>query len=99
MAREIERLFPGCPDERAATIARHTGARGSGRVGRTAAARALDSRAIALAVAASVRHLDTRYDELLMSGMDRGDARERVRPEVERILDRWRETSAVDRGS
>jgi hypothetical protein len=90
VAREIERLFPGCPGERAQAIARHTGARGSGRVGRTTAGRALDSEAIALAVAASVRHLDTRYDELLMSGMSRAEARERVRPEVEWILDRWR---------
>lgn len=90
VAREIERLFPGCPGERAQAIARHTGARGSGRVGRSAAGRALDAEAITLAVAASVRHLDTRYDELLMSGISRAEARERVRPEVERILDRWR---------
>jgi hypothetical protein len=90
MARAIERLFPGCPGERAQAIACHTGARGSGRVGRTAAARALDPEAITLAVAASVRHQDTRYDELLMAGIDRGEARESVRPEVERILDRWR---------
>ena len=92
-AREIERLFPGCPAERAQAIARHTGARGSGRVGRSAAGRALDPQAIALAVAASVRHRDTGYDDLLMSGVDRAEARERVRPEVERVLDRWRVTA------
>jgi hypothetical protein len=94
IAREIERLFPGCPSERAEVIARHTGTRGSGRVGRTAAGRALDPEAIALAVAASVRHQDTGYDELLMSGVNRTEARERVRPEVERLLDRWRLTHA-----
>lgn len=99
IAREIELLFPGCPSERAQAIARHTGARGSGRVGRTAAARALASEAIALAVAASVRHLDTRYDELLMSGVSRGEARERVRREVERILDRWRQTPTEESAS
>lgn len=92
MAREIARLFPGCPRERAQEIAGHTGLRGSGRVGRTAAGRALDAGALTLAVAASVRHLDTRYDELLMAGVSRAEARERVRPEVERILDRWRGT-------
>jgi hypothetical protein len=96
IACEIERLFPGCPGERAHAIARHTGARRSGRVGRTAAGRALDAEAIALAVAASVRHLDTRYDELLMSGTGRAEARERVRPEVERILDRWRQTPGAE---
>lgn len=89
IAREIARLYPGCPKDRAEAIARHTGTRGSGRVGRGAAGRALDPGAIALAVAASVRHVDTRYDELLMSGLDRGEARERVRSQVDRILARW----------
>ena len=42
MATEILRLFPGCPRARAEEIARHAGARGSGRVGRSAAGRALD---------------------------------------------------------
>lgn len=93
VAREIVRLYPGCARERAEAIARHTAARGSGRVGRSAAARALAPNAIALAVAASVRHEDTRYDELLMSGADRADARERVRDEVDSVLERWREGS------
>ena len=69
MAVEIARLFPGCPPERAQEVAAHAGQRGSGRVGRTAAARALDENAITLAVVASVRHLDTDYDRLLMSGV------------------------------
>jgi hypothetical protein len=43
-----------------------------------------------LAVVASVRHEDTAYDELLMSGVERAEARERVRGEVERALERWR---------
>jgi hypothetical protein len=99
IASEIRRRFPGCPGERAETIARHTGARGSGRVGRSAAGRALDSQAIALAVAASVRHLDTRYDELLMSGVGRAEARELVRPDIERILASWQQVPAGDRAS
>ena len=86
-AREIARQFPGCLPERAAAIAARAGARGSGRVGRTAAGRALDPEAISLAVAASVRHLDTGYDELLMSGVPRAEARERVRGDVDEILD------------
>ena len=36
-----------------------------------------------LAVIASVRHQDTRYDELLMSGVDRAEAREQVRDTVD----------------
>lgn len=89
VAREIARLYPRCPETRAAAIARHTAARGSGRVGRSAAGRALDPGAIALAVTASVRHQDTRYDELLMSGLDRAEARELVREEADRIIDGW----------
>jgi len=90
LAREIARLFPDCPADRAEAIARHAGTRGSGRVGRTAAARALDPDAITLAVVASVRHEDTRYDELLMSGVDRAEARDSVRLEVDRVLESWR---------
>jgi hypothetical protein len=90
MAREITRLLPGCPPERAEAIARHAGARSSGRVGRSAAGRALDPEAVLLAVVASVRHEDTPYDGLLMAGTPRAEAREQVRTEVDRVLDRWR---------
>ncbi len=90
IATEILRLFPGCPRARAKEIARHAGARGSGRVGRSAAGRALDPGALELAVAASVRHRDTGYDQLLMSGRDRGEARLLVRDEMDRLLDSWR---------
>ena len=89
-ARRILDLFPGCPLERAEAIARHAGARGSGRVGRSAAGRSLEAEAIALAVAASVRHEDTPYDELLMSGVLRAEARERVWPRVDEVLEGWR---------
>lgn len=94
MTREIVRLYPRCPRDRAEAIARHAGARGSGRVGRSAAGRALDPTATALAVAASVRHEDTPYDELLMSGADRTDARERVADQVDSVLEAWRGASA-----
>jgi hypothetical protein len=89
-AAEIGRLFPGCPAPRAEAIARHAAARGSGRVGRSAAGRAVESGAVELAVIASVRHEDTAYDELLMTGIDRADAREHVQDDVDRILHRWR---------
>ena len=90
LSGEIGRLFPGCPSGRAAAIAAHAGTRGSGRVLRTAAGRSLDAEAITLAVVASVRHEDTPYDKLLMAGMPRVEARERVRPVVERVLESWR---------
>jgi hypothetical protein len=90
MAEEIVRLFPGCPVQRGMAIARHAGLRGSGRVGRTAAGRALDEQAITLAVVASVRHEDTRYDSLLMSGVPREVARDQVRAAIDRVLADWR---------
>ncbi len=90
LALEITRLFPSCAPARAEAIARHTGDRGSGRVGRTAAARALDPAAVTLAVVAAVRHGDTDYDDLLMAGLDRSEARDRVRADVEQVLESWR---------
>ena len=90
MAREIRRLFPRCPAGRAAEIAEHAAERGSGRVGRSAAARALDEHAITLAVVASVRHRDTDYDSLLMAGLFRDEARERVRSAIDDVLAAWR---------
>jgi hypothetical protein len=90
VAAEIARLFPGCPERRAEQIARHTGQRGSGRVGRSAAGRGLDDNAITLAVVASVRHEDTEYDQLLMAGVPRIEAREQVRSAVDQVLDLWR---------
>ena len=89
MAGEIRRLFPRCPPGRADAIARHTSLRGSGRVGRSAAGRSLDETAITLAVVASVRHEDTNYDVLLMSGVGRAEARDRTRPAVDRVLASW----------
>jgi hypothetical protein len=56
VAAAITDLYPGCPSERAQAIARHAATRGSGRVGRSAAGRALEEPALKLAVAASVRH-------------------------------------------
>lgn len=90
LADQIGRLFPGCPAPRAAAISQHTGTRGSGRVGRSAAGRALDPDAVTRAVVASVRHEDTAYDELLMAGVPREQARERIRTDIDRVLERWR---------
>lgn len=90
-AAAIREQFPGCPPGRADGIAYHAALRGSGRVGRSAAGRALDPEAIRLAVAASIRHLDTDYDDLLMSGVERDDARHRVEDRVHDILRTWRE--------
>jgi hypothetical protein len=87
--QQIRRLFPRCPVGRTEAIARHTSLRGSGRVGRSAAGRSLDDEALTLAVVASVRHEETEYDSLLMSGVSRSEARDLIRPAVDRILASW----------
>jgi hypothetical protein len=89
MIKQIGQLFPRCPAGRAEAIARHTSLRGSGRVGRSAAGRSLDEEALTLAVVASIRHEDTDYDSLLMSGISRAEARDLIRPAVDRILASW----------
>ncbi|WP_409491770.1 DUF2293 domain-containing protein [Amycolatopsis sp. cmx-11-12] len=86
----ITEMFPGCPPERARAIAEHAGLRGSGRVGRSAAGRELAERAVFLAVIASIRHLDTDYDDLLMAGVERQAARDRIQTAIDAVLDRWR---------
>jgi hypothetical protein len=82
-------LYPGCPPGEARKIAAHTAERGSGRVGRTEAGRALEDEALRLAVIAAVRHRHTKYDELLMKGVQRSEAREMVRSRMQDVLDEW----------
>lgn len=89
MTAQILALYPRCPPREAHAIAAHTAARGSGRVGRTEAGRAPDQNALIMAVKAAVRHKHTRYDELLMQGVERREAREQVRPSIEAVLDEW----------
>jgi len=93
VARFVERirhLYPGCPPDRPEEIATHACQKYSGRVGRSAAAKRLDEEAVHVAVAAHVRHHETRYDELLGRGVERWDARDQVRAHVDRVLARWR---------
>ena len=92
MAESIRQMFPGCPQKEATAIAAHASVRHSGRVGRTAAGRALEEEALRAAVVASIRHRHTKYDRLLMSGWDRRDARDAVRDDIDRALEHWRRT-------
>ena len=87
--QKVRRLYPKCPPQTAQSIAEHTCAKYSGRVGRSAAAKALDENAVHLAVIAHVRHVETRYDRLLMSGWDRVEARHCVEDVVRSVLMKW----------
>lgn len=89
IAEKLKAMFPGCPPEAAARIAKWTCRKHSGRVGRSAAAKEFDPQALRLAVIAHIRHEHTRYDELLMKHGDRAYARELVRDEIEKVLASW----------
>jgi hypothetical protein len=88
-AARVRALFPECPTGREREIAEHACLKYSGRVGRSAAAKALDEEAVRLAVIAHVRHRETKYDELLARGYDRWEARAAVEEVVGRVLQRW----------
>jgi len=89
MTEAILALYPGCPPPEAQAIAIHTSRGGSGRVGRTAAGRSLEPEALDAAVIAAVRHRHTRYDQLLMHGYSRRDARDSVRATINKLLEHW----------
>ena len=89
LTQAIRQRYPGCSAAEASRIAEHTGLRRSGRVGRSAAGRALDVSAVNLAVIAHIRHAHTNYDQLLADGTDRLDARVQVWEKIGRVLSEW----------
>ena len=89
-AAAVRAQYPGAPNGIAERIAAHACLKHSGRVGRSAAAKELDPEKIRLAVQAHIRHAHTSYDELLMQGVERGEARHAVRADIETWLGRWR---------
>jgi hypothetical protein len=88
-AQKVRLLYPNCPLGTEATIAEHACLKYSGRVGRSAAAKDLDEKAVRLAVVAHVRHVETNYDQLLAQAYDRHAARAEVREAVDAVLARW----------
>jgi hypothetical protein len=88
-AARVRQIFPDCPKGREQLIAEHACRKYSGRVGRSAAAKSFEEAAVRLAVVAHIRHRETKYDELLGQGLFRGEARARVRDDVERVCHEW----------
>ena len=87
---KIFELFPACPPEAAAEIARHACEKHSGRVGRSAAAKELDPEKVVLAVRAHIRHVHTEYDALLAEGLKPREARPIIHPKVDAVAREWR---------
>ena len=92
-AGQIRRCYPRLPSGLEVKIAEHACLKYSGRVGRSGAAKRFDEESIILAVVAHVRHTQTEYDDLLMRGIDRFDARRLVKGKINQMIDEWRETS------
>jgi len=101
----IKQQFPNMPGTEAMEVSRYACEIGSGRVGRTKMMPTQE--AVELAVRAHIRHAHTLYDEYLDEQMPhasgeereeiRAEARDRVRDEIERIIDEWRDNH--DRGN
>jgi hypothetical protein len=89
-ARAVREQYPHLPAGLESAITAHACRKYSGRVGRSAAAKELDPETIDLAVRAHIRHVQTNYDELLMSGYERSEARAEVREQVNAIANAWR---------
>ena len=87
---ELLRIFPNCPSNTAEEISNHACQKYSGRVGRTANAKNFDPGVLTLAAIAHIRHVETNYDSLLMENWDRREAREKVRTDIDAILNFWR---------
>ena len=83
-------IYPDCPTGREYEIAEHSCLKYSGRVGRSAKAKEFSKEAIQLAVIAHIRHAETNYDDLLMHGFERYEARSEVENKVTSLLYKWR---------
>jgi hypothetical protein len=92
-SEQMRRCYPHMPSGLEVKIAEHACLKYSGRVGRSEAAKRFDEESITLAVVAHVRHTKTAYDDLLMRGMDRHDARTLVREKIDRVLEQWQGAS------
>jgi len=88
-ARRIRERYPSCPEGSEKTITEHACLKYSERIGRSAAAKDFEEEALRLAVIAHIRHRYTNYDELLMEGYERWEARKMVEEKVLNVLWKW----------
>ncbi|SEH47341.1 hypothetical protein SAMN04489835_0211 [Mycolicibacterium rutilum] len=87
---QIREQFPGCPVERAEAIALHTAVRFRGRGRWRRGLREVGPEEVRQAVEESVLHVDTDYDELVRSGVDRAAALAQVSGRLGNVLSAWR---------
>jgi len=89
-AEKIGERYPGCPAKYRKAIAEHACLKYSGRVGRSAAAKEFEPKAIDLAMRAHIRHVHTDYNRLLLQGEPRSIARCMIAEKVDQIAARWK---------
>lgn len=88
-AVEIRKRYPNCPVNREIEIATHACEKHSGRVGRTADAKAFDAEMIDLAVEAHIRHTETNYDNEFGKGKKKREIRQTIKTDVVQVLKKW----------
>lgn len=86
VSRHIRKKHPGCPDFVVDYIAREI-------AGREWKGVKL-GRAVGITMQALLRHQMTEYETLLLHGIDRKEARKRVQPRIQAMLDVWARRSA-----
>ena len=89
-SKRIRELYPECQEGTEYIIANHACQKYSDRIGRSESAKNLEEEAITLAVRAHVRHKYTNYDKMLMSGIERIEARQAVISDIEDVLAAWK---------
>lgn len=87
--KKIKEMFPSCPSGREIEIAEHACQKYSGRVGRSAMAKELETKAVRLAVIAHIRHAETKYDDLFLSGRTKKTARAEIGEHLDKVLKKW----------
>jgi hypothetical protein len=88
-AKAVRSQFPSAPAGVEQTIAQHACEKHSGRVGRSASAKALDPQKVKLAVIAHVRHLHTDYDKLITKYGDKQMARDAIQDRMRQVIEQW----------
>lgn len=82
--RHIRKNHPGCPDFAVVYFVNEIGKRDWTKKTRLGGA-------VGIMMQSTIRHIMTDYDQLLLCGVDRLEARRRVQPRVNALIESWGE--------
>lgn len=80
--KHIRRKHPGCPDFAVAFFV--------GEIAKKDWQGASLGKAVGITMQNVMRHTMTRYDQMLLEGMDREEARRRVQPKINAMIASWK---------